>query len=134
MTPGIGHTASRSIRSASVTTAPAPRAAVGTYRRYQQTELISGVHTTAVLATPPHATPISRAAGGVLSAGVGLVLGALSGGLIGLVISFLMVAGPDIRLPMVLGGAGEGSLGGILIGSLMAILILEAGLRPFEEA
>jgi purine-cytosine permease-like protein len=50
----------------------------------------------------------------------GLLLGALVGMLIGLVVSILL-AGPNATLLLVLGGAGEGALAGVVIGSWAAI-------------
>jgi hypothetical protein len=51
---------------------------------------------------------------------VGLLLGALAGVLIGLAAGILL-AGPHATLLLVLGGAGEGALAGVVIGSYAAI-------------
>jgi hypothetical protein len=73
-------------------------------------------------ARPRHGTWASPAIIGVVLAAVGLLLGALVGALIGLAASILL-AGPDATLLMVLGGAGEGTFAGVVIGIFVAIRV-----------
>ena len=63
-------------------------------------------------------TSIMRGAG---LASVGLLLGAVGGGLLGLALAHLGGAAPEGVLAMVAGGAGEGALGGLFTGSMIAV-------------
>jgi hypothetical protein len=67
-----------------------------------------------------HAPGVGHIVGAVAVVAAGLLLGALAGALIGLAASILL-AGPDVTLLLVLGGAGEGALAGVVIGSWAAI-------------
>jgi hypothetical protein len=66
-----------------------------------------------------HALGVGHTVGAVGMVAAGLLLGALAGVLIGLAASILL-AGPHATLLLVLGGAGEGSLAGVVIGSCAA--------------
>jgi hypothetical protein len=67
-----------------------------------------------------HAPWVGHTVGAVVMAVVGLLLGALAGVLIGLAAGILLV-GPEATWLMMLGGAGEGALAGVVIGSVTAV-------------
>ena len=76
-----------------------------------------------ITSAPAHrryAPAVGHTVRAVAVAVAGLLLGALVGVLIGLVASILL-AGPDATRLLVLGGAGEGALAGVVIGSWAAI-------------
>lgn len=58
-------------------------------------------------------------------AGLGLLLGALGGGLLALLLAHLGGAAPDGVLAMVMGGAGEGALGGLVTGGVVAVSVTD---------
>ena len=67
-----------------------------------------------------HAPAVGHTVSAVVMVAAGLLLGALVGVLIGLAASILL-AGPHATLLMMLGGAGEGALAGVVIGSWAAV-------------
>ena len=71
-------------------------------------------------ARPRRAPWVSHSTGAVVMASAELLLGALAGVLIGLAAGILL-AGPEATQLMMLGGAGEGALAGVVIGSFTAV-------------
>ena len=75
---------------------------------------------TSAPARPRPAPWVSHTVSAVVVAAAELLVGALAGVLIGLVAGILLV-GPEATWLMMLGGAGEGALAGVVIGSVTAV-------------
>lgn len=88
---------------------------------YGQTVLTTGVVTPTAAPRRWPGAWIARATRGAGLASAGLLLGALGGGLLGLALAHLGGTSPDDALAMIVGGAGEGALGGLFTGSMVAV-------------